>query len=544
MCSNIDGFLSVIVNIIQIITYIYAIYFAIYRQLKIKYNKKRYRPQCITEEEVEKYTKIFIQTRLKRDNEKMCNHKFVNKLIKTTNQYYFILGDTGTGKSSFLLNSYFYFIHKMFKHGYSIHFVSLRDSDALNGLIEIENKKNVILFLDAFDEAIYATQNLQEMFNKLENATKEFSKIVVTSRIHFFDNEIEEPSNISNMKAIDLEDSKYQKYFICPFTNMDIILYLFKKYKLNLYKQCKAFNIIEQCNDLMSRPLILSYIDLLLDNKNDIKYSYEVYEIIINSIIKREIQFIIKSLRSTKSKDELFKDYLIFLENIAIQMYYNIIIYGEPIIDSHMLNSNKTYFYKKYKKRNRTLLERKYNNFFSFSHRSIFEYFIAKNITKIQNFRFDKNLNQIYIFIAEMYEAGNENVFRFIKESSKEWRRNIELFDTQQAKLTYNMIPKNEILFEFINWDTKSFCMKLLDIIDKIRYLQKFLYKIGNTYAINRFYELNIVIHNEIQEKKINSLLNELPLQDNSLKILIVIKSIAPMSITIIGEYNKIYEKK
>lgn len=399
------------------------------------------------------------------------------------------------------------------------------------------------IFLDAFDESVYATQNAQEMLTQVEKATKEFAKIVITSRIHFFDKEADEPLKISNMSAIDLEESKYQKYLICPFTSLDIKTYLLKKYKLNIYKQYKACNIIEKCTDLVSRPLILSFIDLLLNNRRYIKYSYEVYEMIIENTIKREIRFVIKSLSDTKNEEEIFKNYLTFLNEIAVKMYYNISNYGEPIVDSDTLNYYDFNSSNKYKKKNRALLERKYNNYFSFSHRSIFEYFIATNIMKIKDFKFDKNLNQTYRFLAEMYDAGNQNILAYIKESPKEWRRNIEVFDTRLAKITYDIIPKNEIIFEFINWDLNSICMQLINVMNKIEYLQNSLCKIENLYAVNRIYELKIDIHDKIQEKRIRSLLSEYINRNNNLEIVInIVSSMTPIKIIILGGYEEVYK--
>jgi len=538
-----NNIISFIANVITILVFMYPICFFIIKHIRMHKYKRLIRPECITEEEVEKYTKIYIQTRLSHDGNELRSYKFVNNLVKTSEQYHLVLGDTGTGKSTFLLNCYFYYSLKVFKGEYSIYYVSLRDPDVLNNVLKIENKKSTILFLDAFDESIYAAQNALEMLIKLEKATSEFAKIVITSRMHFFDNETDEPSKVSNMKVIDLEESKYQKYLICPFSNWDIKSYLLKKYKLNIWKQYKAFSIIRKCVDLMSRPLILNFIDLLIDTKRDIKYSYEIYEIVINGIIMRELQFAIKLSSDNANKEELLKKYLSFLNQIAVEMYYNISICGEPVVECSTLDNYDFHSFNKYKKKNRALLERKYNNLFSFSHRSIFEYFIATNIIKIDNFKFDRNLNQTYRFLAEMYDAGNINLREFIKESPKEWRRNIKLFDTESAKITYNKIPKDEIIFEFVNCDTQFICEKLINIIGKIENLQKSLCKIGNIYAVNKIKELNIELHNELQVKQISSLLNETVPQNSNFKTIIkkVPTNIA-INIRILGGYEEVYK--
>lgn len=104
-------------------------------------NKKRNRPDCVTEDEVEKYTKIYIQARLKHNNYTIRSNRFFDKLIKTTKQYHLLLGDTGTGKSAFLLNGYFYFLLKILKKGYTIYYFTLRNSNTLEKVSTVKNKK-------------------------------------------------------------------------------------------------------------------------------------------------------------------------------------------------------------------------------------------------------------------------------------------------------------------------------------------------------------------------------------------------------------------
>lgn len=542
MNNNIPS-LSNIADLLEILVIIFPIFLTIIKYFVNRKNKIVFRPECITEEEVNKYTNIYIQTRLIHNDKEIRCHKFINNLLKSSKQYHLILGDTGTGKSSFLLNNYFYFLLKIFKRGYSIYYFALRDPYVLNNILKIENKKTAILLLDAFDESMLATQDAQTMINKIEKTTKEFAKIVITSRAHFFNNETDEPSVVSNLKAIDLEESKYQKYLILPFTNKDILIYLFKKYKLNLLKQYKAFIIIQKCTDLISRPLILSYIDFLLGYSKNIKYSYEVYMLIIDRVINRDIQFIIKATHSKIKKEKLYEEYYEFLNQVAIKMYNNILDFGEPIIDFDTLNSYNIDVFSDYKKKNRTLLERKNNNFFSFSHRSIFEYFIAINIVKIQNFRFDKNLYQTYRFLAELYEAGDKNILKFIKESPKEWCKNMELFNIELAKVTYDLVPKDKMNFEFINYDRKFICEQLCKIIETVLIMQNSLCKIGKVYAVNQISVININLQKDISKENIISLLNKILLQGNNLKVVInQLKKSSYTNIEILGRYEEVYK--
>ncbi len=542
--NSLDSILSIITNLIGIFTFICSVYVVVFRKFKILYNKRLYRPECVTEEEIKKYTNIYIQTRLVYNNEMLYAYKFIDNLLKTSTQYYLVLGETGMGKSSFLLNCYFYFLLKIFKKGYSVYFLTMRDKSIFNKILEIDNKRNSILLLDAFDESIQEAQKPEEILAQIENSTKDFSKIVITSRANFFNSKEEEPDIVSNFKAIDVEDTKYEKYYIANFTESDIKKYLLKKYGLKIRMQHKAIITIKKCNYLMSIPLILSYIDSIIGSNKVVKYSYEVYQIIVENIISREVQFIIKSsCADIESKEILIKNYWEFLNEISIIMYYNISEYYEPIINREIVDSYKISSFYNNCKRNRALLERNYNDFFTFSHRSIFEYFIAKNITEIKGFKFDSNLTQTYRFLAEMYEAGNPNVRGIIKESPEDWCISIELSNIVPAKIIYNRFPKDEIVFKFVKYDMKFICKQLIEIIDRLNSSQNSLCKIDNVYAINRINELDINLHYKMQMEQIDQILSKYIAQNSKLKI---IKNYVPITvqsnIKILGGYEVVYK--
>ena len=81
------------------------------------------RPDCLEKKEVTKYTRLYIKTRLKANDimfssrkESYNIKKFIKKyLIKGDDQYHLIFGESGMGKTAFLINLYFIYNCKLLK---------------------------------------------------------------------------------------------------------------------------------------------------------------------------------------------------------------------------------------------------------------------------------------------------------------------------------------------------------------------------------------------------------------------------------------------
>ena len=91
--------IAALYTIAQIIYIFYRIY--IIRILK------KIRPLSLSEEEFWNYTHYFVKSRLKKNRKIYGFNKFINQvLIKGRKQFILILGEAGTGKSTFLVNLY------------------------------------------------------------------------------------------------------------------------------------------------------------------------------------------------------------------------------------------------------------------------------------------------------------------------------------------------------------------------------------------------------------------------------------------------------
>lgn len=197
------------------------------------------------------------------------------------NKHYIILGESGMGKTSFLINllkksiplipSVKYLWTPRYKLA-----ISPIDVDDLQEAIEDIRSKNVpeetILLLDGLDEDEKAEKNTEKRIDEIIKWTQGFRKIIITCRTQFFNSEEEEPGKLKIRYPTDgRKHHVFTKIYIVPFSESEVKRYLNKRFfswkfwkVINLYKKRLAFSYINKIPDLAARPLLLTYIDDLL----------------------------------------------------------------------------------------------------------------------------------------------------------------------------------------------------------------------------------------------------------------------------------------
>lgn len=400
--SNTANVLTIIVGVSTIISLLKKIIYT-YKLRQLAVTK---RPDWLSEGEFYNHTHNYIKTRIvSSTGKKYSFKKFINNiLIKNNKQYHLILGESGTGKSTFLINIYANFECRKFKKGYLIKCISLRMPNAIEQICKIENQKQVILLLDAFDEALEANINAINFLNKIEDNTKCFAKVIITSRNNFFDNDEMVPDDINITRVLQLDKEQYNRYYIQLFTITDVMLYIIKKYKLLIWKIIKSLMVIIKCKEVVCRPLILSYIDFLIKDVTYYRYTSDIYQQIIENWIKREA-FFICSQNPDKENAVIEEQLFTLINNVAIFMYKNYPHQHDYYVKIEDLKkfTNNYLIELSVGKRNRSLFDR-INDKLVFAHKSLLEYLLLINFEKL-SFRFEPHLNILYSFIKEMSDA-------------------------------------------------------------------------------------------------------------------------------------------
>jgi len=427
---------------------------------------------------------------------------FLKKAFKNDsdgNKHYIILADTGMGKTTFLINLYLEYKNQwknifQLTNLHDIVLFPLGNPDVLQDIEKIENKKDTILLLDAFDEDIKALDSHKERMDEILGKVQNFREIVITCRTHFFPSEEEEPYKTGYYTFGEDGEYEFQKLYLSVFDDRDVRRYLWKRYSIfSIHKYFKAKEIVKKCPNLIVRPMLLSRIDDLIHTEKSYKYTYEIYETMIDKWIERESKK--RSIRE-KYEGKHYQTLLYhFSKNLAIDMYKNkakrsgyyinkdekISAYSKIQIsdfeNEHLSISEK-------EARTQSLLNRNSKGQYKFSHKSFLEYFLAKEMIDNSGFftTFDfEGMSAAKSFYAEMKQNRLSVLGGFYKtiESSEIEKKLQQLTPEDILHISWLKITRFHLDFKPSDlWDLTT--LKKLIIFDKEHFSS--LYKIYELY--------------------------------------------------------------
>lgn len=327
--------------------------------------------------------------------------KFCDRIFKDNNpneRVYMVLAGSGMGKTTFMVNVFCHYVKQnMTRKGMNldIRLLRLDDEKVLDDIKKISEDGSIkpektILLLDALDENRYASGNFVEFKQKLEDAMEPFGLVMITCRDQFFDNEKSIPTSTSWVSVTkDKNLISYNKIYISPFSDEDIKKYLALKYK-NKRKRKQASQIAEKCKDLMARPLLLSYMDDLLDSNFEFKTIYEIYRVLIDKWLQREVN----KIQSEEARSEQKKMLYHFSVRIARTIYENWKDTKSMLLSPEQMEDFMTRFnYSKvpYELKRRSLINRNVSGYYKFAHKSFLEFFLAQEYfhNPTSNFEFE-----------------------------------------------------------------------------------------------------------------------------------------------------------
>lgn len=314
--------------------------------------------------------------------------KFCDRIFKDNNpneRVYMVLAGSGMGKTTFMVNVFCHYVKQnMTRKGMNldIRLLRLDDEKVLEDIKNISEDGSIkpdktILLLDALDENRYASENFLEFKHKLEDAMEPFGLVMITCRDQFFDNEKSIPT-LTNWVSVTKDKNliSYNKIYISPFSDEDIKKYLALKYK-NRTKRKQASQIAEKCKVLMARPLLLSYMDDLLDGNFEFKTIYEIYRVLIDKWLQREVNKIQSEEARCEQKKMLYR----FSVRIARTIYENWKDTKSMLLNPEQMEDFMTRFnYSKvpYELKRRSLINRNVSGYYKFAHKSFLEFFLAQ----------------------------------------------------------------------------------------------------------------------------------------------------------------------
>ncbi|MEZ4777175.1 MAG: hypothetical protein R3D00_28625 [Bacteroidia bacterium] len=303
-------------------------------------------------------------------------------------RFYMVLAGSGMGKTTFLINLYMKYITQWFVRGprFNIHLLPLGYPNVIKRIEGIKDQENTILLLDGLDEDPRAVKDYKQRLGKILSKVQDFRVVVFTCRTQFFPSEEEEPRETGVVKfGIRQGYQTFAKLYLSPFSERDIEKYLNKKYGWFDYnKKQKAKTIIRQSPNLMVRPMILSYMDDLIQDGKKYEYTSHLYQELIGKWIDREAGRVPEE-RRVKFREELYR----FSREVALNIYRNRkhrngLFIGES--DIKQLAERHRIELEEIEMKSRSLLNRNALGQYKFAHKSILEYFLAAEATEDASF--------------------------------------------------------------------------------------------------------------------------------------------------------------
>ncbi|HLC15756.1 MAG TPA: SUMF1/EgtB/PvdO family nonheme iron enzyme, partial [Thermodesulfovibrionia bacterium] len=310
--------------------------------------------------------------------------KAVDKFIETDTpvHHLMLLADSGTGKTTFVLN-YYARNERKWKKKFHVGVVALGHPEAERFISDLtkEEPEKTVLFLDAFDEDTRAIDNHYRRIADLLNLCRDFKRVIITCRTQFFRKEEEIPVDTGIVRfgpraAGEEGTYKFRKLYIAPFENKDVKKYLSKRYPLwRYFARRKAQDIAINKIPLLSvRPMLLSHIPEIVKYKKEITYPYELYEIMVEAWLVRESVWVDK---------DLLREYS---ERLALEIWFNRQKRNtERVPCEELTELAKSWRLKltNWQLSGRSLLNRDAEGNFKFAHRSIMEYLFVKRFLQL-----------------------------------------------------------------------------------------------------------------------------------------------------------------
>ncbi|MEM7511695.1 MAG: SUMF1/EgtB/PvdO family nonheme iron enzyme [Bacteroidota bacterium] len=302
-------------------------------------------------------------------------------------KFYLVLGGSGTGKTTFMINLCWRYMSRRWwllkRYDIKLFPISDKRTD-----IEIENIKkngqahNTILLLDALDEDQEASEKFTERLQQILKDVQNFKEVIITCRTQFIPDEESIPGELRiPFQGPERGFHTLEKFYISPFNEKDIRKYLNKKFGFiplwpkNWVRKKRANKIVQKSPNLVVRPMLLAYIDDLLEGgAQQYEHTHQIYEAMVDKWLDREAARV-----DLEKRDSFRRDLYDFSLQASKKIYLRWKEESRLYLTQEEIETMSTFSLDETEKKSRSLLNKDAKGNLKFAHKSILEYFVALN---------------------------------------------------------------------------------------------------------------------------------------------------------------------
>jgi hypothetical protein len=299
-------------------------------------------------------------------------------LERPSQRFLFLLADSGMGKTSGMLNYYSRNLGRRRRVPMAIFY--LGRPGVVERIGAIGDPGHTVLLLDALDEDPKAIDDHADRIRELATAASSFRSVIISCRSQFFsaEEEITQETGVINIgprSAGEGHTYKFNKLYIAPLNNTQVSRYLRRRLGLlNRGRRAQARRVVEMIGDLSARPMLLAYVEDLLDLPVGQVTLSAAYSRIVDAWIERE-------------RDQVGKvDALLsFSEQLAVDVILNRVERGGEHVSKKEILALAARWgidLEGWKLTGRSLLNRDAIGRFKFAHRSILEFLFVRSFVR------------------------------------------------------------------------------------------------------------------------------------------------------------------
>lgn len=352
---------------------------------------------------------------------KKISEFLASKNFQQGNNQLFILSDAGMGKTSSLVMMKLIYLSSFWPKEYSCHLEKI-GAGTIENIKNIDNKRKTLLLLDSLDEDSTAYGRTEDRLLEILEATKSFCKVIITCRTQFFPSHDLDPLEVPGRIKIGP--------FICPskylsvFDESQVDKYLEKRFPKKLFidknkdKREKAKSIVSRMGSLRCRPMLLSFIEDLVDTEEKISVwsEYALYKSLVRNWLIRE-----------ESKTGIKSDILLeTCARLAFEMQsQKMVKISHNDLTSLIGKFNNIEKVKKLDITGRSLLNKNSAGEYRFAHYSIQEFLVVYFVLEIASLTEERKIYPTD-FIKQLLDANSEKIKARLNSEIINYRNLIE----------------------------------------------------------------------------------------------------------------------